>query len=58
MESEAYFFQKDQSPTNEFSQYQVKFLINGFWINLSSSFGKTIDDSSGWILAAVTSLEK
>ena len=58
MESEAYFFQKDQSPTNEFSQYQVKFLINGFWINLSSSFGKTIEDSSGWILAAVTSLEK
>ncbi|CAB4728387.1 MAG: undecaprenyl-diphosphate phosphatase [Actinobacteria bacterium] len=58
MESEAYFFQKDQSSTNEFSQYQVKFLINGFWINLSSSFGKTIEDSSGWILAAVTSLEK
>jgi hypothetical protein len=56
MESEAYFFQKDQSPTNEFSQYQVKFLINGFWINLSSSFGKTIEDSSGWIKAAVDSL--
>ena len=44
MESEAYFFQKDQSPTNEFSQYHVKFLINGFWINVSSSFGKTIED--------------
>jgi hypothetical protein len=56
MESEAYFFQKDQSPTNEFSQYQVKFLINGFWINLSSSFGKTIDDSSEWLKAAVDSL--
>ena len=56
MESEAYFFQKDQSTTNEFSQYQVKFLINGFWINLSSSFGKTIEDSSGWIQAAVDSL--
>jgi undecaprenyl-diphosphatase len=56
MESEAYFFQKDQSPTNEFSQYQVKFLINGFWINLSSSFGKTIEDSSLWIKAAVDSL--
>jgi undecaprenyl-diphosphatase len=56
MESEAYFFQKDQSPTNEFSRYQVKFLINGFWINLNSSFGKTIEDSSGWIKAAVDSL--
>jgi hypothetical protein len=56
MESEAYFFQKDQSPTNEFSQYQVKFLINGFWINLSSTFGKTIEDGSGWIQAAVDSL--
>jgi undecaprenyl-diphosphatase len=56
MESEAYFFQRDQSPTNEFSQYQVKFLINGFWINLSSSFGKTIEDGSGWIQAAVDSL--
>ena len=56
MESEAYFFQKDQSPTNEFSQYQVKFLINGFWINLSSSFGETIEDGSGWIKAAVDSL--
>lgn len=56
MESEAYFFQRDQSPTNEFSQYQVKFLINGFWINLSSSFGKTIEDSSLWLKAAVDSL--
>jgi undecaprenyl-diphosphatase len=56
MESEAYFFQRDQSPTNEFSRYQVKFLINGFWINLSASFGKTIEDSSGWIKAAVDSL--
>jgi undecaprenyl-diphosphatase len=56
MESEAYFFQKDQSPTNEFSQYHVKFLINGFWINVSSSFGKTIEDSSLWIKAAVDSL--
>ena len=56
MESEAYFFQKDQSPTNEFSQYQVKFLINGFWISLSSSFGKTIEDSSEWLKAAVDSL--
>lgn len=56
MESEAYFLQKDQSPTNEFSQYQVKFLINGFWINLSSTFGKTIEDGSGWIKAAVDSL--
>jgi hypothetical protein len=56
MESEAYFFQKDQSPTNEFSQYQVKFLINGFWINLSSTFGKTIEDGSSWIQAAVDSL--
>jgi undecaprenyl-diphosphatase len=56
MESEAYFLQKDQSPTNEFSQYQVKFLINGFWINLSSTFGKTIEDGSGWIQAAVDSL--
>jgi len=56
MESEAYFLQKDQSPTNEFSQYHVKFLINGFWINVSSSFGKTIEDGSGWIKAAVDSL--
>jgi len=56
MESEAYFFQRDQSSTNEFSQYQVKFLINGFWINLSSTFGKTIEDGSGWIQAAVDSL--
>ncbi len=56
MESEAYFLRKDQSPTNEFSQYQVKFLINGFWINLSSSFGKTIEDSSLWLKAAVDSL--
>jgi len=56
MESEAYFLQKDQSPTNEFSQYQVKFLINGFWVNLSSTFGKTIEDGSGWIQAAVDSL--
>ena len=56
MESEAYFFQKDQSPTNEFSQYHVKFLINGFWINVSSSFGKTIEDGAGWIKAAVDSL--
>ena len=56
METEAYFLQKDQSPTNEFHQYQVKFLINGFWINLSSTFGKTIEDGSGWIDAAVNSL--
>lgn len=56
METEAYFFQKDQSPTNEFHQYHVKFLINGFWINLSSSFGKTIEDGAGWIQAAVDSL--
>jgi len=56
MESEAYFLQKDQSPTNEFSQYYVKFLINGFWITVSSTFGKTIEDGSGWIKAAVDSL--
>jgi undecaprenyl-diphosphatase len=56
METEAYFLQKDQSPTNEFHQYHVKFLINGFWINLSSSFGKTMEDGSGWIQAAVDSL--
>ena len=56
MESEAYFFQKDQSPTNEFHQYRVNFLINGFWISLSSSFGKTIEDSSEWLKAAVDSL--
>jgi len=58
METDAYFLQKDQSQTNEFSQYQVKFLINGFWINLSSTFGKTIEDGSGWISAAVSSLKK
>jgi len=56
METDAYFMQKDQSPTNEFSQYHVKFLINGFWINVSSTFGKTIEDGSGWIKAAVDSL--
>ena len=56
METEAYFLQKDQSQTNEFHQYHVKFLINGFWINLSSSFGKTMEDGSGWIQAAVDSL--
>jgi hypothetical protein len=56
METEAYFLQKDQSPTNEFHQYHVKFLINGFWINLSATFGKTIEDGSGWIDAAVDSL--
>ena len=55
-ESEAYFFQKDQSPTNEFHQYRVNFLIDGFWISLSSSFGKTIEDSSEWLNAAVDSL--
>ncbi len=57
MESDAYFFHKDQSPTNEFHQYHVKFLINGFWINVSSTFGKTIEDGTGWIAAAVSSLE-
>ena len=57
METDAYFMQKDQSPTNEFSQYHVKFLINGFWINVSSTFGKNIEDGSGWIAAAVSSLE-
>ena len=56
METEAYFLQKDQSQTNEFHQYHVKFLINGFWINLSSSFGKTLEDGAGWIQAAVDSL--
>jgi undecaprenyl-diphosphatase len=55
-ESEAYFFQKDQSPTNEFHQYRVNLLIDGFWISLSSSFGKTIEDSSEWLMAAVDSL--
>jgi undecaprenyl-diphosphatase len=55
-ESETYFFQKDQSPTNEFHQYRVNFLFNGFWISLSSSFGKTIEDSSEWLKAAVDSL--
>jgi undecaprenyl-diphosphatase len=55
-ESEAYFFQKDQSPTNEFHQYRVNLLIDGFWISLSSSFGKTIEDSSEWLKAAVDSL--
>lgn len=58
MESNAYFLHKDQSPTNEFHQYHVKFLINGFWINVSSTFGNTIEDGSGWIAAAVSSLEK
>jgi undecaprenyl-diphosphatase len=57
METDAYFMQKDQSLTNEFHQYHVKFLINGFWINVSSTFGKTIEDGSGWIAAAVSSLE-
>lgn len=56
MESQAYFLHKDQSPTNEFHIYRVNFLINGFWIQLSSSFGNTIEDSSGWIAAAVSSL--
>jgi undecaprenyl-diphosphatase len=55
-ESEAYFFQKDQSPTNEFHQYRVNLLVDGFWISLSSSFGKTIEDSSEWLEAAVDSL--
>jgi undecaprenyl-diphosphatase len=55
-ESEAYFFQKDQSPTNEFHQYRVNLLIDGFWISLSSSFGKTIEDSSEWLKAAADSL--
>ena len=55
-ESEAYFFQKDQSPTNEFHQYRVNLLIDGFWISLSSSFGKSIEDSSDWLKAAVDSL--
>jgi len=55
-ESQAYFFQKDQSPTNEFHQYRVNLLIDGFWISLSSSFGKTIEDSSDWLKAAVDSL--
>ncbi|GEM_PF-36261 len=55
-ESEAYFFQKDQSPTNEFHQYRVNLLIDGFWISLSSSFGKTIEDSSEWLKASVDSL--
>jgi undecaprenyl-diphosphatase len=55
-ESEAYFFQKDQSPTNEFHQYRVNLLIDGFWISLGSSFGNTIEDSSEWLKAAVDSL--
>ena len=55
-ESEAYFFQRDQSPTNEFHQYRVNLLIDGFWISLGSSFGKTIEDSSEWLKAAVDSL--
>ncbi len=55
-ESEAYFFQRDQSPTNEFHQYRVNLLIDGFWISLGSSFGKTIEDSSEWLRAAVDSL--
>jgi undecaprenyl-diphosphatase len=55
-ESEAYFFQRDQSPTNEFHQYRVNLLIDGFWISLGSSFGKTIEDGSEWLKAAVESL--
>ncbi|KGA20121.1 hypothetical protein GM51_5715 [freshwater metagenome] len=55
-ESEAFFFQRDQSPTNEFHQYRVNLLIDGFWISLGSSFGKTIEDSSEWLRAAVDSL--
>jgi len=55
-EESAYFLHKDQSPTNEFHIYRLNFLYNGIWIQLSSSFGNTIEDASGWIEAAVNSI--
>jgi hypothetical protein len=55
-ESKAYFKQRDQSATQEFSIYSINYLINGDWISLNSTFGKTIADGAAWISAATASL--
>ena len=55
-ETKAYFKQRDQSPTQEFSIYSVNYLINVYWIGLNSTFGKTIADGADWISSAVKSL--
>ena len=55
-ETKAYFKQRDQSATQEFSIYSINYLINGDWISLSSTFGKTIADGAAWISAAAASL--
>lgn len=55
-ESKAYFKQRDQSATQEFSIYSINYLINGNWIGLNSTFGKTIADGAAWISAATASL--
>jgi len=55
-ETKAYFRQRDQSGTQEFSIYSINYLINGNWISLNSTFGKTIADGAAWISAATASL--
>ena len=55
-ESKAYFKQRDQSTTQEFSIYSINYLIDGNWISLNSTFGKTIADGAAWISAATASL--
>ena len=55
-ETMAYFKQRDQSGTQEFSIYSINYLINGNWISLNSTFGKTIADGAAWISAATASL--
>ena len=55
-ETKAYFKQRDQSGTQEFSIYSINYLINGNWISLNSTFGKTIADGAAWISAATASL--
>lgn len=55
-EESAYFLRKPQSKTQEFTVWQLDLNIRGFWIQLSLSFGDTLESGLPFIQAAVDSL--
>lgn len=55
-ETRAYFLHKAQSPTQEFHIWKVNLLFDGFWVQLSSSFGETIKDNLPLLRASIDSL--
>ena len=55
-ENSAFFLHKAQTATQEFHIWKVNLLFNGFWVQLSSSFGDTIKDNLPLLRAAIESL--